>query len=319
MRTEEIMKRHLTISTIITMLAVIVAAIVSQGSVHARQDSRALVLLDKARAALGGEAKLKAVQSLSATAKFRRILAKDQPEISGELQLDFLLPDKFMTTEESALPMGGAHLIRINGLNGDQTFRDARTSGSGGGMMIVRAGPDNQGPQVQAGMLRAVRAEFARYVIAWLLTSPPGQSLELSYVGEAQADEGLAEVIDVKSADDFAVRLFLDKQSHRPLMLTYRGTQPIMLMRTIGAPSASREEAEKHAKEIQEKTRKEMESNPPEQKTVEIQMYLSDYREVDGVLLPHQMSRSVNGEVTEEWEVTKFKINPPLRAEKFKK
>jgi hypothetical protein len=312
------MKRHLTISTIVTLL-VVITAVVSQQSVNARQDNRALALLDKARTALGGEAKLKAVQGLSATAKFRRILAKDQPEISGELQLDFLLPDKFMTTEESALPMGGAHLTRINGLNGDQTFRDARTSGGGGGMMIVRAGPENPGPQVQAGMLRSVRAEFARYVIAWLLTSPPGQILEFSYVGEAQADEGRAEVIDVKSADDFALRLFLDKESHRPLMVTYRGAQPMMVMRTIGAPAASREEAEKHVKEIQEKTRKEMESNPPEPKTVEIQMYLSDYREVDGVLLPHQISRSVNGEVTEEWEVTKFKINPPLKAEKFKK
>ena len=313
------MKRHLTISTIITLLAVIVSAVVSQHSVHARQDNRALALLDKARAALGGEAKLKAVQSLSATAKFRRILAKDQPEVSGELQLDFLLPDKFMTTEESALPMGGAHLTRISGLNGDQTFRDARTSGGGGGMVIVRAGPENPASQVQAGMLRAVRAEFARYVIAWLLTSPPGQSLEFSYVGEAQADEGRAEVIDVKSADDFAVRLFLDKETRRPLMLSYRGTQPVLMMRMMGGPSASREEAEKHAKEIQEKNRKEMESPLPEQKTVEIQMYLSDYREVDGVLLPHHISRSVNGEVTEEWEVTKFRINPPLKAEKFKK
>jgi hypothetical protein len=313
------MKKHLTISTIVTLLAVIVAAIVSQGSVHARQDNRAVALLDQARAALGGEAKLRAVQSLSATAKFRRILAKDQPEISGELQLDFLLPDKYMTTEESSLPMGGAHLTRINGLNGEQTFRDARTSGGGGGMMFLRAGPDNPSAQAQAGMLRAARAEFARYVIAWLLTSPPGQTLEFNYVGEAQADEGRAEVIDVKSADDFALQLFLDKESHRPLMLTYRGTQPTVMMRTMGEPPASREEAEKHPKEIQEKARKEMESNPPEPKTAEIQMYLSDYRSVDGVLLPHQMSRSVNGEVTEEWEMTEFKINPPLKAEKFKK
>ena len=262
------MKKHLTISTIVALLAVTGAAILSQASVHARQDNRALALLDRARAALGGEAKLKSVQSLSATAKFRRILAKDQPELSGELQLDILLPDKYMTTEESTLPMGGAQLTRINGLNGDQPFRDARTSGGGGGMMIVRVAPDNPGPQAEAGVLRAARAEFARYLIAWLLTAPAGQALEFSYVGEAQADEGRAEVIDVKGTEGFALRLFLDKESHRPLMLTYRGTQPRVMMRTLNTPAASREEAEKHAKEAGEKASKEIASDPPEARMV---------------------------------------------------
>ena len=89
-------------------------------------------------------------------------------------------------------------------------------------------------------------------------------------------------------------------------------------MSTRTAPAENHGEIEKLTKEAQEKSAKELEGQP-EPKTVEIQMYLSDYRGEGGVLLPHHITRAVNGEVTEEWDVTKFKINPPLKAENFKK
>ncbi|HWC77036.1 MAG TPA: hypothetical protein VG778_06210 [Blastocatellia bacterium] len=302
------------ISIIVTMLAVTLAATLSH-SVDARQENRAQELIAKARAALGGDAKLAAVQSLSTTAKLRKVLAKDQPQVSGEIQVDMLLPDKYMTSETTVMPVGGVEITRINGLNGDQTFADSKTTG-GGGMVIIRTTDAN--PQMQAARLRTLRAEFARLTIALLLAAPQSQAVELSYFGEAQADEGKADVIDYKFADGFSVRLFLDKDSHKPLMLTYRAAQPQMMMRTQTSVAANREEADKLVKEAQDKAKKEAEVRP-EPKMVEMNLYLSDYRKVDGILLPHSISRSVEGEVAEEWEVTGFKINPPLKAEKFKK
>ena len=311
------MKKHLTISTTVTLTALILFALLNRPSVDARQDNRAQTLLAQARTGLGGDAKLKSIQTLSATAKFRRVLAKDQPEISGEIQLDFSLPDKYIATEVSNLPMADAQITRINGFNGDQPFRDARTSGGGGNIFVkIGNGPDSQ--QSPASQLRAVRAEFARYLIGWLLTAPSTQTVDFSYGGEAQAEDGRADVIDVKSADDFAMKLLLDKETHRPLMIIYRGVQPRMIMSTRTAPAENHGEIEKLTKEAQEKSAKELEGQP-EPKTVEIQMYLSDYRGEGGVLLPHHITRAVNGEVTEEWDVTKFKINPPLKAENFKK
>ena len=114
------------------------------------------------------------------------------------------------------------------------------------------------------------------------------------------------------------MRLFLDKESHRPLMLSYRGMQPGMVMRMQTSAPGSHGDPATQAREAQEKARKELEGQPPP-KTVEIQMYLSDYRNVGGILLPHHITRAINGEVNEEWDVTKFKINPPLKAENFKK
>ena len=58
--------------------------------------ARAREVLNQARAALGGDAALNAVRSLSGSGDFRSGPAG--AEVSGEIQLDLLLPDKLMRT-----------------------------------------------------------------------------------------------------------------------------------------------------------------------------------------------------------------------------
>ena len=274
--------------------------------------ARAQELLAQARDALGGDAKVKAVQSLAVTGSFRRVLGPQMPESSGEFEIELLLPDKFKRTENMSLMGGAAQVIRIDGFNGDQHFSD--TSSSGGMVMIRRPGEND--PAMQASQLRALKADAARSLIAWLLYAPDAYQIDFTYAGEAESAEGKADVLDAKGANGFAAKIFLDKQTHRPLMISYRAILPRMVMRA-GGPGVSREDAEKRAKEIEKETHAEVEKNRPEES--EIHMFLADYRAVDGIQLPHRISRSVNGEVNEEWEVKKFKLNPPLKAERFKK
>jgi hypothetical protein len=35
--------------------------------------------------------------------------------------------------------------------------------------------------------------------------------------------------------------------------------------------------------------------------------------------MPHRITRAINGQFSEEWELKKFKLNPPLKADQFKK
>ena len=56
--------------------------------------------------------------------------------------------------------------------------------------------------------------------------------MDFTYGGEAQSPDGKADVVDVKGASNFAAKLFLDKQTHRPLMLAYRGASPRMIVQT---------------------------------------------------------------------------------------
>jgi hypothetical protein len=46
-------------------------------------------------------------------------------------------------------------------------------------------------------------------------------------------------------------------------------------------------------------------------------MYLSDYKTVNNVRLPHLIQRGPNGETTEEFVVRNVRINPSFKAETF--
>ena len=276
--------------------------------------ARAQELLAQARQSLGGEAKLKAVQSLAAAGKFRRILGAQAPEMSGDFELEFLLPDKFKRTENMVIMGGAAQVTRIEGYNGEQMFFDS--SSSGGGMVMIRR-PGGDDPKAQAAQLRNLKADVARHLIAWLLTAPDTYQIQFTYAGQADSPDGKADIVDAKNAEGFTARLFLDQKTHQPLMLSYRAVVSKPIVRTMQA--GSREEGEKHAKEMEKQTADEIAKAQQNQSESEVQIFYADYRPVDGLLLPHKASRSVNGEVIEEWEMTKFKLNPPLKADKFKK
>ena len=60
-----------------------------------------------------------------------------------------------------------------------------------------------------------------------------------------------------------------------------------------------------------------MRSEPPQMATHEIRF--AEHKNVDGVLLPHVITTGTNGNLTEEWTIEKYQINPPLKPESFVK
>ena len=270
--------------------------------------AKAQQLIAQARAALGGD-KLK---SLSVTGNYRRTFG--QMEMTGEVSYDLLLPDKMMKTE-TMNPAPSLEITRVETLNGDDVWEDQQQHGGGSGMMIFRRGPG--GPRVdpqkaQDMMRQEVRFNFARLVIGLLLTTPSSFPVEYSFAGEAESPDGKADALDVKGPGGFAVRLFLDQKTHRPLMLTYKARKPRIMTQTA-APGANRNPEE------MEKRMKEMEAETAKQPEVEFRIYLSDYREANGVSIPYKMTRSIEDEVNEELEIKNVKINPQLKPEKFVK
>lgn len=272
--------------------------------------TKAQQLINQARAALGGD-KLKSLRSLSATGNYRRTFG--QMEMSGEVNYDLLLPDKMMKTEVMS-PMPSLEITRIETINGDDVWEDQQQHGGGGGMVIIRRGPGgaNADPKkAQAALQQGVRSDFARLLIGWLLTTPSSFPVEYSYAGEAESPDGKADALDVKGPGGFAARLFLDQKTHRPLMLTYNGKKPRVITQTMTGPPRNREDAEKRVKE--------METEAAKQPDVEYRINLDDYRDVNGISFPHKLTRSIENEVNEELEITKVKINPQIKPEKFVK
>ena len=61
---------------------------------------------------------------------------------------------------------------------------------------------------------------------------------------------------------------------------------------------------------------KEAAATPP--KMIEYRMFFADYREVSGISLPHRITRGTGEKTTEEWEIKDYKVNPNIKADRFK-
>jgi len=267
---------------------------------RAAGDTKAAELLAQARAALGGDKQLSKVQGLSCAGTVQRAIGDRQ--VTGDLTIDLQLPDK-MLRSDSISPMGDAALVVTEqGINGEQLLRHSKTLNTPPGAVIRVPPPPARGSEAEAQGLRNSRAELSRLALSLLLAAPSSMPLEFKYAGEAESPDGKADVLDVTGPTSFAAKLFLDKASHRPLMLVYRGVSPRVVVQTQrgGPPPADPTHGA-----------------PPAPEQVDINMFLDDYKAVDGVMLPHHITRSVDGQPSEEIVFKTIKVNPSFKADTF--
>jgi hypothetical protein len=284
---------------------------------------QAMEVLQQVRAALGGEATLNGVKTLSLEGPFMRAMGPRQME--GTSTLIFVLPDRLRRSEEMEMP-GGASVERIAVLAGETAWDDVQNRGGmGGGMMMMRLEQGPGGQQMDPQALEQMRArrmkgELQRWRLALLASGdqPP------TYAGVAESAEGKADVLELKDDRGQAVRLFIDQQTHMPLMLSFSEVRPRMMLsggpggRGPGGPGARGQGAQAGPPPDREEIRRRMEAEgPPKPSTVN--MYLAEYRSVDGVMLPHKLTQSVDGQPAEEWTIEKVKINPAVKPELFER
>jgi hypothetical protein len=318
------------------MRRVLVAAlVVALGSSLGAQDKAAEVLTEM-RKALGGD-KLDSVKALSLEGPFQRDGGMRQ--MSGTNALTIQLPDRMHRSEETEMP-GGMSMERIVALAGDTAWEDMKQRGGmGGGMQIVMRGPDGRdlNPEaIEQARLRRTRTEMMRYLIAFFGAA----TLQPTHVAVAEAPEGKADVLEAKNEGGATVRIFVDQQTHVPLMLQYTEVRPRMMLdgpggrggrgggrggggsaeagRGGGGGAAAAGRGEQGQRPSPEEMRRRMEQMPPPAPST-VNLYLADYKKVDGVMLPHRLTQSVDGKPVEEWTIEKVKVNPSLKAAFFDK
>src|SRR6185295_767326 len=273
-------------------------------------------ILKQARQAIGGEEQLQKIQGLQIKGQYRRTFGDRQ--MGGDREIDILLPNKYLV--EDAMNSGGLSTAMINtrGLNGDKAW----SGNSGGGGMVFRImGPGGQqaSPEQMEEMQRRIySAEFSRYLLAMILTPPPALAVEYKYVGESEVEDAQADVIDVSGPDNFAVRVFFDKQSHIPLLLSYRGPKPRVMTMTRQAGSGGTPEDMKKAREEAVK-KMSGENPPPAPEEVDFFIRLTDHKKVGGLMLPHKLTFLTESEVSEEFEISKYQVNPQFKPDLFEK
>ena len=319
--------------TIRTTIGCAMVTLMAAGSAFA-QDAKAAEVLAKTRQALGG-AKLEALKTLSLTATTQRNVGQMQMASVVELALE--LPDKYVKSEATR---GGMMSMAMNsGFNGDKAILPAGASFGGGGTVMIRMGPggpisdapkmtDEQKAQLNATSVRGARAELSRLMLGWFGMAHPSLHASYSYAGEAESPDGKAHVIDVKDADGFEARLFVDQNNHLPLMVTYKGRQPRVVTHrgpgpggppqgAAGAGTQTRQLSDEERKKLQQDTETRMQREAADAPLVEFSLFFDDWREVDGINFPHVMRRGSAGETSEEWTIDKVKVNPKLDAKQF--
>jgi hypothetical protein len=326
-------------------------ALAAAGALAAGQGRNANEILAGARTALGGQ-KLEAVKSLSAVGRTVRALPNGT-SAEYEFEMSLELPDKYLMRSVLAA-MGNMSVYRNSGFNGGQVIEeiDRPPSLSGGNVVIRMAGPGGvtdpekmtaeQKAEFDQKRLVANKKEFAKLALGMFAASPAAYPLELADGGQPESPDGKADVIDVKGEGGFAAKLFIDAQTHLPLMLSWMDREPITMTMgpggtatTGGAPGAGmavgggattftrveRSGGTPPTPEEREKLMKDLEARRAEAeakaRTVEYRVYYGDFKSVGGVQLPHRVQRSIDGKATEEMIFDTIKVNAKIDAKKF--
>jgi len=311
------------------------AVVMATGAMLFAQGGDATKVMADMRKALGGEQKLAAVKSLSATGKSQR--AMGETSMGGEYELMVEWPDKFYTRQVVAqLPMG--NIVSKMGFNGDALIQDTeQPQMPGGGMMQIRMGgaPLNATPEQKAEGARkqvaSSKQDLARMALGMFGAAVGNYPIEFTYGGTAEAPDGKADVINVKGPDEFAGKLFVDQKSHLPLMFTWMAKEPMVMNASAGGRAGggvqdltfgggagggqapTPEEREKAMADMDARL-KEAEAN---RKTVEFRMFYGDFQSVDGVQLPHHFQQAIAGNPSNEVTIEKYKINAKIDPKKF--
>jgi hypothetical protein len=333
----------------ISGLAVAALVILSPGSMTAREgDAKAAAVMADSRKALGGEKKLSTLKALSLRAEFKREMASGGPggatfvvgggggasfggpvQMNGSLEIDVVFPDKFYRQETTT---GGIGLTRVDGFDGDRPFLDV--SSASPGARVIADNPASDPVRAKAALKRA-NTELARLLLGLVGATQAAMPVTYAYVGQAESPDGTAHVIDVTGPEDFKARLFVDTNTHLPLMVTYSELEPrpMRMLTQHGAPSGGGTPrvvtapagagAVTERRELTPEQRAELDkeikaADEAPRKVLEYRLYFSDYRAVDGVQLPHRIARGSGEKTVEEWEIKGYKVNPTIKADRFK-
>ena len=280
-------------------------------------EARGAALLAEARTAIGGEDKLRAVKTVQANGKFKR--GGGGSTLDGDFEVFIETPGKYKRHEETGTA-GGPIGERTEVLNGAQTwdetsngfpagrgffgrgrFGGGAPDGAAAGDAAGRAGGGRAGGQpidperLKDAQRRQRQSELARLMLVWFLTT----DAPVSWVGTAESPDGKADVIEVKPAEGAPTRVFIDSTTHMPLMMT-----------TTGFGGRGRRGGGGQAGDA---------GRGAAPAPITIETHLSDYKSVGGIKLPHLITRGVNGQTNEEWEIKTYRINPNLKANTFSK
>jgi hypothetical protein len=346
--------------TVILSLTFLASAIIAmaQAPEAPAASGEAAVVLTAARDTLGGEKRIAGIKTIVASGATRQLQGDNLIPILFEINIE--LPDKYVRTDEIPARESGPN---SRGFNGDALIQSGDAAGSArrGGPPAAPSAPAGASGGKPASSAPAgaptvglpteaatgasaakvgappspttpIKQDFARLTLGMFATSFSSYPLSFSHVGQAEAPEGKADVLEVKGAGNFTARLFIDSKTHLPLMLSW--TTPPNLVPVVAGQkppanlppgsttfetpmpppqSATPEEKKQFESDALAARKKAMASTRP----TEIRIYYADYRDVDGLKLPFRIRRAIGATTVEETVFDRYRINARIDPRKF--
>lgn len=244
-------------------------------------EQRAAQILAATRAAMGGD-KVAGITSILVTGRTQRVRGDNLVPIEFEIAIE--LPDKYVRKDEVPAEESDS----VTGFVGSNPLGSATAPPARG-----RGGRPGGPPQTPEARLVAAKQDFARLALGIFAASVDSFPMTFAFAAQAQAPQGTADILDVRGPGDFAARLFIDGQTHLPIMLTWQGPPT--------APRGARGDAVPQGAQAGTDNR----------------LYYADYRDVDGVKLPFRLRRAAGSETTEETTFDRFRLNTKIDPRKF--
>jgi hypothetical protein len=273
-------------------------------SARAQDQARAAdAIVTAAREALGGTQKIAALKSFVTTGRTRQVQGDNLVPIEFEIACEW--PDKCYRRDE--IPARESNPTTI-GFNGDALIQlPVPPAPVAAPPVAGRPGGPAPNPEAQrTARVATAKQDFARLHLGMFIGTLDNFRVTFNYAGEAEAPQGKADILDVTGPNNFAARLFVFRDTHLPIMLTWqapaapgRGGRP-------GGPPASPLAAA---------------PAPPGAGAgptlVENRIYFADYRDTDGFKFPYRLRRAVGADTTEETTFDRFRVNVKIDAKKF--
>jgi hypothetical protein len=278
-------------------------------------------ILAAARQALGGDKKLTAVKTFTASGRTK--LVRGENLVPAEFEIFVELPDKYVRKDEVPAQETG---VTAAGFNGDDLVQDPPPPPVPMPPPGAAGAPPGPPRNPSAARVTALKQDFARLALGMFATSFSAYPLTFTYVGEAEAPQGKADVIDAKGPNNFTLRLFIAKDTHLPVMVSWQGAPPGRGGRGMPgaqvAPGAQAAPATRGAEPAPGARGAESATGargaeggpgtPPENR-----IYFADYRDVDGMQFPFRLRRAVGTDTIEETTFDRFKVNAKIDPKRF--
>jgi hypothetical protein len=297
---------------------VVVVASFACGTIATAQTAKteaAATVLAATREALGGEKKLASVKTLVATGRTRQIRGENLVPIEFEIAME--LPDRYVRKDEIPAQESGPTTVGFNGEELIQYPEPAAPTGPGISLPVPT--PERL-DAARKTRLANVRQDFARLTLGLFATSFTSMPLTFSYVGKAEAPQGKADVLDVKGPGNFSARLFVNADTHLPIMISWQAPTPPQRGRPPSrgdAPTASAGQAAAPPSRGAPPASTGQAPPGPPAPPPESRIYFADYRDVGGMQFPFRLRRALGPDTVEETTFDGFKINAKIDPKKF--